>query len=231
MNWRTKLGLSVAFLCGLGITVLMWPRPESLSPSLPTSRETYQRWARSEFIRRHPGEKPLNWRIAETAERFHRLKPMGPFVPGSNDSSDFVACIVDEAVGVGARFNRRSVDHLLGERSDLYDSWYWYPGMVVQPGDLLSVQHSPWYPPHKKAQWHLGVVGVHGYVYDFVKLAGWRHPRYGRNPFEWFVRYSRGPDQVQVRRLKAKYRYLIEPLPHPTTDHSPTQVSPSSHLR
>ncbi|PIW13935.1 MAG: hypothetical protein COW34_08115 [Armatimonadetes bacterium CG17_big_fil_post_rev_8_21_14_2_50_66_6] len=172
----------------------------------------YDRWARNDFERRHPGEKPLNWRIAEVARRFHRQEPMGRFVLHQNDCSDFVACAVDEALGVQARFRRGSDKHLLGTRMELVDCWSWREGDAVQPGDVVNVRHSPWYPPNPNSIWHVGVVGPEGCVYDFVKLKTWKRARYGRNAFAWFVRHSGGPNEVEVCRLKARYRYRIDPV-------------------
>lgn len=185
-------------------------RPRRASAPQPPDREA---WARAEFLRRYPGEKPLNWRLAAVAEEFHERKPMGKFVLHENDCSDFVACIVDEALGAGARFDRDSEEHLLGEDRRLTDFWYWSKGEPVQPGDVVSVRHSPWYQPYPGAIWHVGVVGADGYVYDFVKLKSWSRPRYGRNTFDWFIRHSQGGGQVRIWRLKAKYRYRISPVP------------------
>ena len=75
--------------------------------------EAFEREARALFEQRYPGEKPLNWRIAETATRLYHEQPMGRFVLHENDCSDFVGCVIDEALGPGARFNRGSDEHAL----------------------------------------------------------------------------------------------------------------------
>jgi hypothetical protein len=174
---------------------------------------------RARFLTEHPGERPLNWAIAAAGERLHRDRAMGQFVlavqPGQwgNDCSDFVACAVDEGLGVKARHDRGSREHIYGERGGLYEVMLWRPGIVPQPGDLVSVRHSPWYPPTDQAAGHVGLVGPDGDVLDFTKLRRWKQPRYGRNSFTWFVRHSPGPTEVTLWRLKPEYRYRAVPLP------------------
>jgi hypothetical protein len=187
--------------------------PRALSP-VP-----YEAWARREFVRRYPGEKPLNWRLAETAVRLHRERPMGRFVLGvepgvwGNDCSDFLDCVVDEALGVGARCFRGGRNHRIGTDPRYFHYFYWDGREPLQPGDLISVRHSPWYDPDPDAAWHVGMLGPDGRVYDFVKLRRWSEARYGRNPLGWFLRYSRGPKEVLVGRLRPQYRYRLEPIP------------------
>jgi len=140
--------------------------------------------------------------------RFYQTRPMGRFQLNVNDCSDFVECIIDEALGAGARFERGSTDHLLGERAGLFDYSYWQPGMDVRPGDLVLIRHSPWYAPRQGSIGHEGVVGADGMVYDFVKLRRWRQARYGRHTFRWFVRNCHDPGDAGIGRLKPQYRYL-----------------------
>ncbi len=158
---------------------------------------------------------PLHWRLAETAVRFCRERPMGKFVlavePGQwgNDCSDFVDRIADEALGAGARCFRGSRDHRLGTSERYFAYAPWDGRSAIMPGDLLLVRHSPWYEPDPAAGWHVGIMGPEGMIYDFAKLKRWSVPRYGRNPLAWFVRYSRGPGEVVVGRLRAQYRYRM----------------------
>lgn len=173
--------------------------------------------AKAAFERRYPGRRPLNEAIGEAAVRFHRERPMGKFVLGlttpGNDCSDFVACCVDEGLGVKARFRRHSNQHLLGERWDLTQVHRYSDSLALLPGDVIQVRHSPWYAPSPRSCWHVGIVGSDGMVYDFVKLKKWKQPRYGRQPAKWFVRHSRGVGQCQVFRLHWRYRYAVDPLP------------------
>lgn len=206
----------------LGAAIYARWRAEPTTPAAIVARRTmsYEAWARAEFMRKHPGEKPLNWAIAEAGVRFYERKPMGRFVLGlggewGNDCSDFVECAVDEGLGVGARFDRDSEDHLLGPDRRLWDVFYWRGGVAVQPGDVISIRHSPWYDPYEGACWHVGVVGSDGMVYDFVKLKRWRRARYGRKEFDWFVQHCPGEKDVIIRRLAPEYRYRISPLPKP----------------
>ena len=209
-KWRIALGACLLVSGGAVTGFLALGRADQPGTLVPLPPRDYEKWARAEFQRNHPGEKPLNWRLAEVAKQFHEEQPMGRFVLHKNDCSDFVACIVDEALGATARFNRDSDQHLLGEKSGLTRSWNWVPDGVVQPGDIISVRHSPWYPPRENSIWHVGVIGPEGHVYDFVKLKQWKRGRYGCNTFDWFVRHSLDPGEVRLWRLKAKYRYLIE---------------------
>lgn len=187
----------------------------------PAAGASYEEWARREFLRCHPGDKPRNWEVARAAERLYKAKPMGKFVLGlrkgywGNDCSDFVACAIDDGLGVRARFRRGSDQHLLGEDRRLWEESDWTPGMAVQPGDVVSVRHSPWYAPTDASCSHVGIVGTDGMVYDFVKLRRWSDARYGRSDFDWFVRHNPSPGQVVIRRLNAAYRYRVDPLPQP----------------
>ena len=183
-----------------------WPRV--------MSDAQYEDWARERFYRKFPGQKPLNWRIANTAERFHRERPMGKFVLHENDCSDFTDAILDEALGPKARFRRNSDAHIATNTLGLMKSFYWEPATTVIPGDIVTVVHSPWYPPKEPPKIaHIGVVGSDGHVYDFVKLKSWSSARYGRNSFEWFTRHCPDPDEVIITRLRPEYRYRINPLP------------------
>ena len=173
----------------------------------------FEREARALFEQRHPGEKPLNWRIAETAQRFHREKPMGRFVLHGNDCSDFVGCVIDEAIGPGARFNRDSEDHALcgeggAEPRSLFEIRR-LPAMGdVQPGDIVHVRHSPWYPPNDDSCGHVGVVGPDGRVIDFSKLKSWPSARYHQVEFELFIRHN-SRDEVIIGRLRPEFRYRL----------------------
>jgi hypothetical protein len=181
--------------------------------AVPVRWVDYETWAREKFLREHPNEKPLNWAIGEVAMRFYRNKPMGKFVLHKNDCSDFVECVIDEALGAKARFKRGSNVHLIGERAGVFDYWYWEPGQAVQVGDVIHVWHSPWYAPQPNTIGHVGILGADGKVYDFVKLRRWRKARYARHEFDWFVRHSLKPQEVVIGRLKPVYRYRVEPLP------------------
>jgi hypothetical protein len=208
------LGTAVAGAFYLRGSHLVFP---TIAGVLPPAE--YERWARAEFYRRHPGEKPLNWRLAETAVTMRRLRPMGKFVlavqPGQwgNDCSDFVDCIADEAFGARARCFRGSPDHLLGTDPRYFVYFVWDGRSPVMPGDLILVRDSPWYEPNPEAAGHIGIVGPDQLVYDFAKLRSWSQPRYGRTSFSWFVRYSRQPGEVLIGRLRPQYRYLIEAIP------------------
>ncbi len=179
----------------------------------PMSPEEYERWAREHFLKHHPDEKPLNWAIARTAVAFHKSKPMGKFVLHENDCSDFVGCIVDHALGAGARFERNSEHHALcgagGSVPRRLFRTRWLSDIdAVQPGDVIGVRHSPWYPPREESIGHVGVIGADGYVYDFVKLKSWRQARYGRTEFAWFI-HNCAPQEVSISRLRAEYRYKV----------------------
>jgi len=172
-----------------------------------------EEYARDHFYRNHPGEKPLNWKIAQTAQQFYQQKPMGRFVLDSNDCSDFVDCVVDEALGAQARFNRNSDKHIYMNRPDIWQWIAWTGKEPIQPGDILYVRHSPWYPPRETRLGHIGVVGADGMVYDFAKLKSWSQARYGRNQISWFVRHSPDRGEIIIGRLGPAYRYLLKPLP------------------
>ncbi len=207
--------VALAALVWVAIALLTEQRGSAPWPAALTGHVSYEAWARAQFERRHPGEKPLNWAVAQAAVRFHRERPMGRFVLGltpgkyGNDCSDFVDCAVDEGLGVKARFRRGSAHHLLADRRALYDSFPWHPGVATQPGDVVAVRHSPWYEPSEQSCWHVGIIGSDGMVYDFVKLRRWSEARYGRTSFEWFVAHSSGPGEVTVARLRAAVRYRI----------------------
>jgi hypothetical protein len=216
MHGRRRRALILLILAGL--LLLVWrlaPRhgggPAALLPLAPLTEAQ----ARAEFLRAHPGEKPLNWRIAEVAEEFHRTQPMGRFVLDKNDCSDFVDCIADEALGVGARFRRNSDQHLYAGRRDVWQWRYWDRRSPLLPGDIVSVRHSPWYAPHETLHSHVGVIGTSGQVCDFTKLISWRTARYGHNPVSWFVRNSPGATEIVIQRLAPEYRYMVRELPGP----------------
>lgn len=171
----------------------------------------YEAWARSRFYREHPGEKPLNWRLGEKAVEFSQQQPLKPFVLHQNDCSDFVACIVDAALGAEPRIEYQRGKHTFIRRH-IWNRRYWRRGMAVQPGDIVSVAHSPWYDPYEGAIWHVGVLGSDGAVRDFTKLKSWRQARYGSHTFEEFIRHSKAPRQVIIWRLKPAYRYLLKPV-------------------
>lgn len=209
--------LLIASCCGVWWVV--WRRqaaPERPEPPRPHPAPTvpFEEWARREFLRRYPGKKPLNWAIAKQAVEFHRNKPMGRFVLGRNDCSDFTEAVLDEALGAGARFRRKAEHHICGPDPNLWEFYLWEPGMVIMPGDEIAVRHSPHYPPSDNAPWHCGIVGTDGMVYDWTKLRAWDSDRYGRHSVEWFLHNSLGPNETVVRRLRPLYRYLIEPIPH-----------------
>jgi hypothetical protein len=196
-----------------------WARlPRRSHPLL--GKRAYEKWAQEQFAVSHPGEKPMNWAIGAAAIELHRTQPMGKFVlsvtPGlwGNDCSDFVDCAVDEGLGFGTRLKRGARDHRLGLDSRVFDAIVWHEGLTIQPGDGVSVRHSPWYEPSEESCWHIGIIGTDMAVYDFVKLRRWSAARYGRNPFEWFIHNSRDkPGQVVIHRLRPEYRYRIEPIP------------------
>lgn len=182
------------------------------------SEAQFEAYARARFLREHPNEKPLHWAIGAAAARFYKTRPMGKFVLSleagkwGNDCSDFVNCAVDEGLGVGARFKRGSAQHLVGESFVHFGYVPWDRKSPLQPGDILSVAHSPWYRPYEGANWHVGVVGSDGMVYDFVKLRSWSAPRYGRHTPEWFIRHAKGPADVVVTRLRPEYAYKLKPV-------------------
>lgn len=210
----------IAGLALLGAGAWVFAREEVESLHLQAVRhidsEAFERRARALFEQRHPGEKPLNWHIAEVAERFHRERPMGRFVLHENDCSDFVGCIVDEALGPGARFNRGSDDHALcggggAEPRSLFEIRRLPRTGAVQPGDIVHVRHSPWYPPHDDSIGHVGVVGPDGRVIDYTKLKSWPRARYNRVDFEFFIRHN-APNEVVIGRLRPEFRYRVMEL-------------------
>jgi hypothetical protein len=186
----------------------------------------FEAWARDEFRRRFPGQKPLNWRIGQMAESFSDSRPMGRFVLHKNDCSDFTHSVLDEALGPGARRSRHSAYHMLAFDERLWEFHSWQPGDALQPGDEIAVRHSPNYPPVEGAPWHRGIIGTDGRVYDWTRLVSWSSDRYGCHTVEWFTRYSHGPRQVIVRRLKAAYRYRIQPIPQDQVPFAPEEDIP-----
>jgi len=219
MKRLRSMGLGV--LVGLAMlavgALLAWSR---LRPELargghlgPIARAQYEHWARERFMARHPGERPLNWRIAEAADRFHAERPMGRFVLHENDCSDFVGCVIDEALGPGARFTRDGGQHVLCGPGGSLPGWLFevqtLPEMgAAQPGDVVHVRHSPHYAPHDDSISHVGVMGADGRVVDFTKLKSWPEARYGRHEFAWFIRYC-APEEVWIGRLRPEFRYLV----------------------
>ncbi|MBD3292379.1 MAG: hypothetical protein GF393_05610 [Armatimonadia bacterium] len=210
------LGASVG-LGVLGAGAWVFAREEVDDLRLRATRhvapQTFERQARALFEQRYPGEKPLNWAIAETAERFHDEQPMGRFVLHGNDCSDFVGCAIDEALGAGARFNRNSDEHALCGEGGAAPRWLFdyhlLPAMsAVQPGDIVRVRHSPWYPPNDDSCGHIGLVGPDGRVIDFSKLKSWPRARYNQVDFEFFIQHNE-PDEVTIGRLRPEFRYRV----------------------
>ncbi len=236
MNTRTRLLALICALVGVlllgALAAVSWSRARAAGWAVPRAvvprmtEHQYERWARAVFLEEHPGEKPLNWAIARTVAEFHETHPMGKFIRHENDCSDFVGCVVDHALGAGARFERGSEDHALcgpggAVRRRLFRTRRLPDVDAVQPGDVVGVRHSPWYPPKEETIGHVGIIGPDGFVYDFVKLRSWRTARYGRVKFEWFTRHSE-PEQVYVSRLRPEYRYRLREVPqsdlgHPTS--------------
>lgn len=217
-----RIGLLLALAFAIGVLAELRAKLPVAAPRLPPLPGTpTDAELRSRFERQHPGERPLNWAIAEAAAAFCDSQPMGRFQLAvklgqwGNDCSDFVACAIDEGLGAKARFHRNSDQHLLGDDRRLFESFWLHPGDAAQPGDVLSIRHSPWYQPYDGACWHCGVIGPDGQVYDFTKLKSWSKARYGRNSVAWFTRHSRGKHQILVERLRAEYRYRAKPLPTP----------------
>lgn len=225
MKRRRRCWLAGLAVLALALPVLAWlPRlagvPAPVAMPLPRPlRPPTEADLRARFMAEHPDEQPLNHAIAEAVVQLHRERPMGTFRLGveagvaGNDCSDFTAAAIDDGLGAQARFRRDSPEHLYGERWSLFERRVWSPGVVVLPGDELSVRHSPWYEPYPEACWHCGLVGSDGQVYDFTKLKRWSSPRYGRHSFEQFIRHSRRPGEVVISRLRPEYRYLAKPLP------------------
>ncbi len=207
------VGALVLAAAGVGLLA------RSLPPgtALPITQEQFEQRARQQFLGRWPDEEPLNWAIARTVAKFHETHPMGKFILHENDCSDFVGCVVDHALGAGARFERGSEDHALCGRGGAVRRRLFrtrrLPGVdAVQPGDVVGVRHSPWYPPKEETIGHVGIIGPGGFVYDFVKLRTWRTARYGRVKFEWFIRHTT-PEQVYISRLRPEYRYRLREVP------------------
>lgn len=212
------ISAAVVALVGYGVhrgLALVWP----LRPALPLTEAA----ARARFVREHPGEKPLNHRIGEAAVALYKAQPMGKFVlcvsypDNGNDCSDFVACAIDEGLGVKARFKRHSTRHLVAQDWRYFQSFHWQRSTPLLTGDSLAVAHSPWYTPYAGACWHVGVIGSDGRVYDFEKLKSWRGPRYGRHSVDWFVRHATGPKDIVISRLRPEYRYRLAAIRPPTS--------------
>jgi len=213
VRWRTLLPVVIVLAAlAFGATWYLVDGGRALTVRRPAFTDP-EVAARRDFYRNHPGEQPLNWQIGRTAEAFHRMRPMGRFRLHKNDCSDYVDCIVDEALGAKARFQRSSDRHLLSPQRRLWDVFYWDRREPLLPGDAVSVEHSPHYDPYEGAIWHVGVIGADGRVYDWSKLRSWSSDRYGCNSVEWFTRHATGPRSVVVWRLKAVYRYKARPLP------------------
>jgi hypothetical protein len=213
----------LAVCCAVGWAAYFRLLPELQSglvqmPDLLMTFEEYESQAQQQFYRNHPSEKPLNWKPAEKAVEFNRTRPMPGFVLHENDCSDFTDCIVDEALGYGARFKRGSGHHIAATHPQLWQVFVWDGKQPLLPGDMISVRHSPWYPPNPQACGHVGIIGADANVYDWTKLQSWRQACYGRNTVQWFVRHSTEPGQVRIWRLHPAYRYLIKPLPEAGSD-------------
>lgn len=195
-----------------GLPLLWLPRPPS-----PLTEAA----ARERFLREHPGEKPLNHQLGQAAVALYKAKPMGKFVlcvgypDNGNDCSDFVACAIDEGLGVKARFKRHSTRHLIAQDLRYFTSFYWQRSTPLLPGDSIAVAHSPWYAPYEGACWHVGIIGSDGMVYDFEKLKSWPGPRYGRHSLAWFTHNATGARDIIVTRLRPQYRYRLVPIPRP----------------
>jgi hypothetical protein len=220
-RWTRLVGGIVVGLLLAGVWYC-WTAASSSSLGLPLGRllESPQQ----AFYRHHPGEKPLNWKIAAAAEKIRTEQAMGKFrlgiEPGKlgNDCSDYVACAVDEGLGLGGRcYHPEREDHVILSSLDwsrayrYMDYFYWRPGTVVMPGDMVRVTHSPHYAPHPGACSHVGIVGTDGLVYDFSKLKRWPEARYGTSEFSWFTRHC-GDREVVIGRLKDVYRFLQRPI-------------------
>jgi hypothetical protein len=211
MRLRLLIPLLIA-LTVLGAAV-WYTRAGRWRPGAGPAPPDLEREAREAFYRDRPGEKPLNWAIGARAAEFHRTKPMGRFRLHKNDCSDFVDCIIDDALGARARFRRGSTRHWLAPRRELWDVFYWDRHAPLLPGDEISVEHSPHYEPYEGAIWHVGVLGTDRMVYDWSKLKSWPTDRYGRHTVAWFTQHCTGPRSIVIFRLNALYRYKARPLP------------------
>lgn len=180
------------------------------------SMEEWEAQCRATFVKEHSGAQPVNWLIGKAAERYYKERPQGKYVLHKNDCSDFVECLVDDALGAKARFRRDSNQHLAMRGRGLFYTLEWRSGVTVNPGDVINVRHSPWYAPSASSNIsHVGVMGTDGKVYDYTKLRSWKTARYGRVDFDFFIRYSLEPGQVTITRLLPEYKYRIKPTPWP----------------
>ncbi len=216
LGWGTLVALIGACVWGFREHA----RPQSRADIAHRTAPRDVEWeARRIFEQRYPDQKPLNWRIAEVAERLYHEEPMGRFVLHENDCSDFVGCVVDEALGPGARFNREGNEHALCgkggvEPRSLFEIRRLPKMGVVQPGDIVHVRHSPWYPPNDESIGHAGVIGPEGRVIDFSKLKSWASARYHCISFERFIQHN-APDEVVIGRLRPEYRYRLVDIEQP----------------
>ena len=209
--------LALAAVLAVAAIIYAGEHPVCNAPGVLAARRTVlgddEASARRYFYENHPDEKPLNWRIAQTAVEYYERRPMGKFTLHQNDCSDFTDSIVDEALGYGARDSRNSDKHIAMTNRLLWDVVVWDGVEPILPGDVVSVRHSPWYAPNPHSCGHVGIVGSDGMVYDWTKLIAWEKPRYGRNTVEWFTKNSPTPGNVWVWRLRPRYRYMVDPLP------------------
>jgi len=219
MKLRTFL-LVIALVLAAAAAALyfLWP-PNLPRPGATSVARSYrgrtEAELRQDFYRKHPGEKPLNWPIAEKADAMHEAEPMGKFVLHKNDCSDYMEAVVDDALGAQARFKRDSDTHILTRTRKLWDVYYWDGKTPLLPGDQVSVAHSPHYPPKAGSIGHCGIIGTDGQVRDWSKLKSWSGSRYGRNSVEWFTRHAPPPRGVVISRLRAEYRYEARRIPLP----------------
>lgn len=216
MKLRTFLIL-LAIICAVGVYAV-WrsglPIPGATSVARRFRART-EAELRRDFYREHPGEKPLNWLLAEKADAMHAAEPMGKFVLHKNDCSDYMEAVVDDALGAQARHKRGSDKHILTRTRKLWDVFYWDGKEPLLPGDQVSVAHSPHYPPKTGSIGHCGIIGSDGKVRDWSKLRSWSSSRYGRNSVEWFTRHAPPPKGVVISRLRAEYRYRARRIPLP----------------
>jgi hypothetical protein len=215
MTKRIVLVVAVFAVPAAVVWMLLDHEPADAPVHVPPPVESfdeYERRARSHFYRHHPGQRPLNWEVANVARRMHADRPMGTFSLHENDCSDFVDCAIDEALGYGPRYDRRG-GHIGRNLDDLWHTFAWDGAQALVPGDIIRVRHSPWYPPDPDACSHVGLIGPDGMVYDWTKLKSWNQARYNRVSVSEFVRNCRVPGQVWVWRLHPKYRYRIAAIP------------------